>query len=136
MNPDFSGIWKANLGRSKLLGPVPKAVLVKIAHSEPGLRAEMLIAKMDGSEERRPFRCLTTGEETIGQLSGVPLRTRSRWVGRELQIEPWLNSGSREMHFRDYWSLSQGGNTLTMGHRYDDLAGRMSLLERAPEEPS
>lgn len=135
MNPDFSGIWKANLGRSKLLGPVPTAVLVKIAHSEAELQAEMLIAKRDGSEERLLFRCLTTGEETIGQLSGAPLRSRSRRVGRELQIESWLNRGSREMHFRDYWSLSQDGKTLATEHRYDDLAGRISLLERAPEEP-
>ena len=30
MNPDFSGVWKANLPRSKLLGPQPKVPLATI----------------------------------------------------------------------------------------------------------
>ena len=37
MNLNFSGVWKGNLEKSKLLGPAPKAVLVKINHADPEL---------------------------------------------------------------------------------------------------
>jgi hypothetical protein len=32
--------------------------------------------------------------------------------------------------FRDYWSLSDDGATLTMAHRDDDLAGQTTVLKR------
>jgi hypothetical protein len=35
------------------------------------------------------------------------------------------------MHFCDYWSLSPNGQTLSMEHRNDDLAGQKTVLERA-----
>lgn len=128
MSPDFSGVWKANLEISKLLGSAPKAVLVKIDHSEPTLEVEMLITKMDDTVQRVRFRGLTTGDEVINELQGLPMRTRSRWVGEELEIESWVNLGGREAHFRDYWSFD--GRTLVMEHRDDDLAGQKTLLER------
>ena len=62
-NLNFSGVWKANLERSKPLGPTPKAVLARINHSDPELVVEMPIT--DGTEDRLRFRCLTTGEEVF-----------------------------------------------------------------------
>lgn len=134
MNLDFSGVWKGNLEKSKLLGPAPKAVLVKINHSDPELVVEMVIAKTDGSEDRLHFRGLTTGEEVANPVHGIEVRSCSRWVGTELLIESWMNLGGREGHFCDYWSLSSDGRTLTMEHRDDDLAGQITLLERAHHE--
>lgn len=56
-----------------------------------------------------------------------------RWVGRELLIESWVKQGERDLHFRDYWSLSSDNETLTMEHRDDDLAGQITIVERQPE---
>lgn len=135
MTQDFSGTWKANLEKSKLLGPVPRAMLVKIEHSDPKLMEEIVITKMDGSEDRVVFRCLTTGEEVANSIRGVQLRSRSRWEQEELVIESWMTLGGRSCYFRDYWRLSAGGQVLTMEHRDDDLAGQITVLERAgPDE--
>jgi hypothetical protein len=131
MSLDFSGVWKANLEKSKLLGPAPKAMLVKIKHSDPELVEQILISKMDGSEDRVVFRCRTTGDEITNSMRGALVRSRSRWEGTELVIESWMSLGGRESYFRDHWSLSADGQVLTMEHRNDDLAGQITVLERA-----
>ena len=131
MSLDFSGVWKANLEKSRLLGFVPKAILVKIKYSDPELVEEILITRLDASEDRVVFRCRTTGDEITNSIHGAVLRSRSRWQGTELVIESWMNLGGRESYFRDHWSLSADGQVLTMEHRNDDLAGQMTVLERA-----
>jgi|SRR6266850_5300425 len=130
MNLDFSGAWKANLEKSHILSARPKAMMVKIDHSDPELLVEMVITQMNGIEDRLVFRGLTSGEEVTNLVGGLHLRSRSRWMGTELLIESWMNLGGREGHFRDYWSLSSDGRTLKMEHRDDDLAGQITVLER------
>lgn len=63
MNLDFSGVWKANLEKSNILAARPKAMMVKINHSDPELLVEMMITQMDEIEDRLDFRRLTSGEE-------------------------------------------------------------------------
>jgi hypothetical protein len=41
--------------------------------------------------------------------------------------------GERKVHFRDHWSLSEGGSTLRIEHRDDDLAGQVAVFEQAHE---
>jgi len=134
MNVNFSGVWKANLKKSKLVSPKPKVLLAKINHSEPDLSVKMIITKPDGSEDRLAFRGLTTAEEVSNLIQGIQVRSRSRWVGTELLIESWMSVGDREAHFCDYWSLSNDGQNLIMEHRNDDLAGHIMLLEKVQRE--
>ena len=128
MNLNFSGVWKGNLEKSKLLGPAPKAVLVKVNHADPELIVEMVITKMDDTEDRVLFRGLTNGEEVANPVHGIQVRSRS-WAGTELFVESWMKLGGREGHFRGFWSLSGDGQRLAMEHR-EDLAGQITLLER------
>jgi hypothetical protein len=93
-----------------------------------------LIEVKDGSPDQLHFRGLTTGEEVANPVHGIQARSCSRWVGTELLIESWMNLGGREGHFCDYWSLSSDDRTLTMEHRDDDLAGQITLFERAHQE--
>ena len=130
MNLDFSGVWKANLEKSNILGARPKAMMVKIGHSDPELLVEMVITQLNEIEDRLVFRGLTSGEEVTNLVGSLQVRSRARWMGAELLIESWMNLGGREGHFRDYWSLSSDGGTLKMEHRDDDLAGQTTLLER------
>jgi hypothetical protein len=97
MTVNFTGIWNANLSKSRFLGPLPTAITVRIEHSDPELREEILVRKVDGSEERVVFECWTNGEQ-----------------GKSL-----------------IWSLSPDGQTLSMEHRRDDLAGQRTVLDRA-----
>jgi hypothetical protein len=128
LRPDFTGIWRANLHKSILRGPIPNGIVQRIEHREPLLDQELLVAQPSGSEQRLIFSYNTTGEQTNNSLNGRTVRTCARWDGAELVIESWLET----LHFRDRWSLSDDGETLTMAHRDGDLAGQIVVHERAP----
>jgi hypothetical protein len=131
MRINFTGGWTANLRKSKLLGPPPKAILVKIEQSALELQEEILVTKLDGSEDRVVFKCFINGEQDKSLLNGRPVRGCARWEGNQLVIESWMQVGTREMHFCDCWSLSPDKQTLIMEHRNDDLAGQITILDRA-----
>jgi hypothetical protein len=130
VNINFSGVWRGNLKKSKLLGALPKALLVNIDHTDPVLIVDMVFTKSDDVEDRLLFRGLTTGEEVENPVHGIQVRSRATWVGAELLIESNINLGERESVLRDYWSLSSDGRMLTMEHRDDALAGQITFLER------
>ena len=130
MGADFSGVWKADLQKSKLLVPAPRAIVIRIDHSESQLVEEMTVTELDGTEDRLVFQCLINTQKTINLLNGVEIPGRARWEGAELIIESWMKFGQRESYFCDCWSLSPDGQMLTMEHRNDDLAGQITVLER------
>jgi hypothetical protein len=130
MRVDFTGIWRADLSASKLFGPPPKAITVTIAHSEPDLRQEIVMTKDDGSEQRITFRCVTNGEPDQCLFDGKDVPGRAHWRGEELVIELWMREGPSELYLCDCWSLSRDGQTLTMEHRNDALAGQVVVLRR------
>ena len=130
MYVDFTGLWEANLPKCRFLGPPPKALLVKIEQSYPELLEEMVVTKHGGSKDRVVFKCWLNGEQDRNSLNGSPVRGNATWDGEELIIESRLQLGPRQMYFRDCWSLSSDGKTLTMEHRNDDLAGQLTILDR------
>jgi hypothetical protein len=131
MSVNFTGTWNATLSKSRFLGPPPKAISIKIKHSDSELEEKIVVTKTDGSEERVVFKCRTNGEQDGSILNGRAVRGSARWEGEELVIESWIQFGSRDMHFCDCWSLSPDGQTLSMEHRNDDLHGQLTVLERA-----
>ena len=131
MSVDFTGIWTANLVKSKLLGPIPRALTITIAHSDPELHEEMLITKEDGTEERVVFKCWTNGEPGRTLLNGRSVDGSASWEGNELVIKLRIQMGTRDSAFRDCWFLSPDGDTLSMEHRDDALAGQITVLNRS-----
>ncbi len=134
MSANLTGAWAANLQKSKVIGPRPKEMRMKVFHAEPMLDVEMFITTQDSEQHRVRFRASTSGEEAVNSVLGQTWRSRLRWIGRELLIESWVKHENRELRFRDFWSLSADGQTLTMEHREDDLAGQITILERQPEQ--
>lgn len=132
MNPNFGGVWKANLQRSRLLGPAPKSMIVSIEHSLTHLSAKMIITTQDGNEHHLVFTGPITGEEVTNHLLGQEWRSRLQWVGSELLIESRVSIGGQERHFRDFWFVAEDGRTLVMEHRDDDLRGQITFLEKEP----
>jgi hypothetical protein len=126
---DFTGIWKANIEKSKFLAPPPKALSMKIDQSQTELHQEVVVTRPDAKADRMTFNCSISGENK-SSLNGQTIRGSATWQGNELLIESWLNAGERELHFRDFWSLSDDRKTLIMEHRDDDLAGQRTVLER------
>ena len=141
MNPtdaraDFTGVWELNLERSVLRGPRPKRTVMQIEHREPRLVQRIHLTNADGIEKRMTF-VYETGAETTNSVGGAPARTSACWEGQDLVIESRVITPCREVRFKDHWTLSDDGQTLTMAHRDDDLAGQISVLEkRAPGDSS
>jgi len=140
MNPtnaraDFTGEWELNLERSLLRGPTPKRIAMEIEHREPQLVQRIRLTNAEGAEKRMTF-AYETGAETTNSVGGAPARTTARWEGQELVIESWMTTPCRAVYFKDHWSLSDDGRTLTMAHRDGDLAGQISILERCPRSCS
>jgi hypothetical protein len=129
--PDFSGEWELNFEKSILRGPAPVQILMKIDHKEPKLVQQILVTIAGGKEQRMTFT-LETGAETANPMGGSMARNHAWWQGNELVIESRVNMSGREAYFKDHWSLSEDGQTLTMEHRDDDLAGQIAVLEKRP----
>ncbi|HZS61992.1 MAG TPA: hypothetical protein VFA43_22155 [Gemmatimonadaceae bacterium] len=109
----MAGLWEVDLTRSHLMGPPPRRVLMKIAHDGDELKHAMLVTRPDGTEQR------------------VVATHRPRPDGDRVVIE--TTYGGRE--FRDYWSLSDEGQTLTMAHLDDAIAGQTAVLRRLGQLP-
>lgn len=128
--PNLTGIWELNLDRSVMLGPPFKEMLVRLDHREPMLLQQILFTDNSDTEHWQEVR-YEVGAETVNTINGVPVRSNARWEGAELVIESWMAAPDRELQFMDYWSLSEDGQTVTMEHRDDPLAGQIAVLTHA-----
>lgn len=123
--PNFSGLWQANLRKSHMRAPAPGTLMMKIAHGEDALRQAILITRPDGTQDRHVVAYSMTDAETVTEVRGAPLRSRVRWNGAEMVVESAFGASV----FRDCWWLSEDGQTLTMEHRDDAIAGQKTVLE-------
>jgi hypothetical protein len=121
-----------NCEKSVLRGALPKQVLMRIEHREPAIVQQILFTGASDVEQLQTF-AWQAGVEVSTSIGGVPARTRARWEGMELVIESWMKAPDRELYFKDHWSVSHDGETLTMAHRDDDLAGQISVLEKGSQ---
>ena len=128
---EFSGTWRLDFTRSKLHGPTPAGMLMRIEHRDPAFTQTIRLEYADGRSMQSVFEGTTTGEEFVNSVGGQTVRSRASWKDSELVIESWVDTGKRQLNFRDHWFLR--GDTLIMEHRDDDLAGQIAVLERAPE---
>lgn len=133
--PNFSGVWKLNLKKSVMRGPMPKQMLVNIEHRDLTVIQQIRSTDAKGGEQRQVFTC-RIGTESKNSMGGVEFRSSARWNGAELVIESRMSARGRDFYFKDHWSLSAGRRTLTMEHRDDDLAGQIAVLEKLPDEDS
>jgi hypothetical protein len=129
---NFTGIWKLNCEKSIMRGAMPKQILMKIEHRERVLIQQILFTDANGTEHRQTFTC-QIGAESPNSIGGAALRSCARRQGMELVIESRITLPDRESYFKDHWSLSDDGQTLTMAHRDDDLAGQVSVLEKGSQ---
>jgi hypothetical protein len=126
---NFSGYWRLDSGASTFHGPVPSALLMMIEHDEPALTQHIIATDPTGREQRRVFAC-RAGEETIASIGETTLRCHAYWQDAELIIETTMSRQGNDLRFKDCWSLSSDGATLTMAHRDDALAGQTVILIR------
>ena len=128
--PNFSGVWELSLDKSQLRQPV-RRIAVRIEHEANTVHQVVMVVSASGQEQTNSFTFSTTGGATPISFGGNAGETSARWDGSTLIVESTLTVGERVLHFRDHWSLSPDGTVLTMAHPDDDLAGQVSVLERA-----
>ncbi|HKA00975.1 MAG TPA: photosynthetic reaction center cytochrome c subunit family protein, partial [Candidatus Solibacter sp.] len=58
------------------------------------------------------------GQETRGEMHGVPLTSRTSWEGASLVIESSAKIMGKELRLTDRYTLSADGNRLTMTERH------------------
>lgn len=124
--PIFSGLWHCDLEHSTFRGEQPARIVVKIDHTGSRLTLEMQVTYKDGRESALTFHIDTAGSETTNGA----VRSKTQWVDDELLIESWMAAKDHPLHFKDFWSMSGDGATLTMAHRGDPLDGQISILRR------
>jgi hypothetical protein len=129
--PNFSGVWELSLEKSQLKQALPRRITVRIEHAANTIHQVVMVVSASGQEQTNSFRFSTTGSTSPIAFGGNTGETSARWDGSTLIVESTLAVGDRVLHFRDHWSLSSGGTVLTMSHPDDDLAGQVSVLERA-----
>ncbi len=113
---NFSGVWKANMDKSKLGGgPQAPASYLAIVTQKDGKLSELVGAwNQRGDERRATYNYdLSGAKPSMNTQRGVPMRTKPSWDGANLVLDSQV-AGTRPMKMHETWSLSGDGNTLTV----------------------
>ena len=81
--PDFTGVWKLNLQKSKLQVPAPESGVFRIEHREPSFKLSRTFIR-DGKEDTWGIGLTTDGKEVVQEEKSETFRGRLTWVGSDL----------------------------------------------------
>jgi hypothetical protein len=111
-NPILSGVWKANLEKSKLNGPQPSLYLMILEQQDSKL-SEKLAVQGNHGEQRSSFTFNTEGKPSINAFRGLPMRTTAAWNAGILVLDSKI-AGPHPATVNEKYTLSADGNTLTL----------------------
>jgi hypothetical protein len=110
--PNLSGVWKANLEKSKMNGPAPSNYLMIIDQQGSKLTEKVGIYGARG-EQRSSFTFNTDGTPSRNSFRGLPMRTNASWDSGTLVLDSKV-AGTRPASITEKYTLSGDGNTLTV----------------------
>jgi hypothetical protein len=110
--PNLTGVWKANLEKSKLNGPAPTNYLVILDQQGSKLSETVGIFSQRG-ETRMAFTYNTDAKPSFNSYQGFPMRTQASWDGGALVLESKV-AGQRLQTVTEKYALSSDGSTLTV----------------------
>lgn len=132
--PNFSGVWKADLGKSKLNGPAPSDYLM-ILEQQDGKLVESVGVYTQRGEQRSKFTFKTDGSPSINSFHGLTMRTQASWSGGTLVLDSKL-AADKPGSVNEKYSLSPDGKTLTV-ETATSMGGREMqqtlVLEKQPD---
>ncbi len=121
-SPDITGVWKADLQKSKFAGPPPtdyleiieqKTVVVDRRTQEKGAEIdETTGAWGEHGEQRSLLSFLVTGKPVIRPVQGIPARLTASWEGNTLTLKGEM--AGRPVTLTKTYALSSDGQTLTV----------------------
>jgi len=133
--PSLTGVWKANLDASTFAGQKPTAYLMVIQQQGSTVRETIGVSDMMG-DYRSSFTFRTSAEDSRNSWRGMPMHSKAQWTGGVLTVDSRV-AGPRAQTLHDKYSLSAGGNTLTIqtGVTWDGAERQQTIvLTRQPNE--
>jgi hypothetical protein len=138
-DPDFSGTWTLNEGRSQQLR-LPEALWkrIKVEHKDTEVRCAPIepASEQKKTPGKMQMSFVTTGKETAHPLGESTGKSIAKWEGSALLINTVVESPLRSYTQMDRWKLSRDGKVLTIRRQIVQLHGESEstlVYEKAPE---
>jgi hypothetical protein len=111
--PNLSGVWKANLEKSKLNGPAPTSHLVLIDQQGSKITEVTGMFSQRG-EARSTVVYNLDGKPSTNSSRGLPMRSSASWEGNTLVLQSKVAGGAQPVTISEKQTLSSDGKTLTI----------------------
>jgi hypothetical protein len=108
----YSGVWKADMTKSKFAGRPPAGELIIIEQTGAELTQTVGESSPRG-EYRSHFTYKTDGTESKNSLRGLPMKSTATLSGGTLTIESHV-AGAHPAVIHQKWTLSPDGKTLEL----------------------
>ncbi len=111
---NFSGTWKLNGSKSDY-GPMPapEKYVSKIKHEDPKLEISSDVSGQQG-DYTAETKYTTDGKECANTVRNFSMKTTLKWDGEVLMFDSKADFNGNEILFKDKWSVSADGKTLTI----------------------
>lgn len=110
--PEFTGVWKADVAKSKFAGPPPSNELMLVERQGAMLKITSGVTDRHG-EYRSSVAYNTTGSESKNDYHGLPMKSRARFEDDVLSINSQV-AGERPTSISEKYKLSSDGKTLEL----------------------
>lgn len=133
--PEFTGVWKADLAKSKFAGPTPSQELMIVDRKGAILKIASGVADRHG-EYRSSVSYNTTGIESKNEYHGLPMKSRARLDGDVLTVNSQV-AGEPATIIAEKYTLSPDGKTLELqstAHANGKERVQHIVFERQPDE--
>ena len=111
-SPNLSGVWKADLSKSKIGGPAPTNYLMIIEQQDGKLTEKVGIYTQRG-EQRSSYTYKLDGNPSTNSSRGLPMRTVAKWTDGGLVLDSKI-AGTKPGTSTEKFTLSSDGKTLTV----------------------
>ncbi len=131
--PNFTGVWKANIEKSKFNGPPPTEYLV-IFDQQGSKLTEQTGTFGPRGEQRASYTYDTDGKPSMNSFRGLPMRTQASWSDGTLVLDAKV--AGRPASINEKYALSSDGNTLTISQSMTANGKTMEqtlVLEKQPD---
>lgn len=133
--PNLSGVWKADLEKSKFAGPPPTSYLMVIDQQGSTLKETTQTTSRMG-EYRSSATYNTAGEESRNLYRGLRMKSKASLDGNALVIESTV-PGEHPTNIREKYTLGPDGKTLTVEtttNANGKETTQTAVLEKQPDE--
>jgi hypothetical protein len=125
--PNFSGTWKLNTAKSEFGQlPPPEKFLRTITHHDPSMKYKTEQAGPQG-EFTTEVTCTTDGKECTNQYPQGAAKSTMKWEGDTLVVDSKRTIQDNELTFKEKWSLSGDGKTITINFHVSGGFGEFDL---------